>query len=93
MTAYKRSVRKYPIATKEIPPIGHNVELTIWDSPIGNYNIELQDWQVYALQQILGLYTDFNDGSIRAFSKSVVEKRLNKIGRLSIVVDGTIDNE
>lgn len=75
------------MATKEIPPIGSNIELTVWDSPMGTYTIPLEDWQIDAIQQILGLYTDFDDGSTMAFSQNEVEKRLKKVGRLSIVVD------
>lgn len=73
--------------TKEILPIGREVELIVWESPIGNYSIDLDDWQVYAIQQILGLHTDFKDGTTWAFSRHDVEKRLNKLGRLTMVVD------
>ena len=80
-----RTPRKSPIATRPIPPIGREVELTVWESPIGNYSIDLEDWQVEAIQQILGLWTDFEENTTSAFARHEVEKRLNKLGRLSIV--------
>lgn len=52
---------------------------------MGNYSIGLEDWQVEAIQQILGLWTDFDDGTTSAFAQHEVEKRLKKLGRLSIV--------
>lgn len=76
--------------TKGIPPIGREVELIVWESPIGNYSIDLEDWQVEAIQQILGLRTNFDDWdgnsfTTTAFARHEVEKRLDKLGRLSIV--------
>ena len=82
-----RTPRKSPIKTRPIPPIGSNVELTVWESPMGNYTIGLDDWQVEAIQQILGLWTDFSDGTISAFAPHEVEKRMKKLGRLSICED------
>ena len=83
----QRRPRKSPIASKPMPPLGNDIELIIWDSPMGNYSIGLDDWQVEAIQQILGLWTDYDDGTTSAFSQTEVEKRLKKLGRLQIVVD------
>lgn len=56
--------------------IGREVELTIWDSPSGSYTIPLEDWQVDAIQQVLGLRTDFDNGAVVAFTRAEVEKHM-----------------
>lgn len=86
---------KSPIRTKPIPPLGENIELTIWDSPIGNYSIDLEDWQVEAIQQVTGLRAEFNQydnsADIIGFAREEVEKRVQKMGRLALVIEDEYD--
>ena len=87
--------RKSPIKTKPIPSLGRNIELFIWDSPIGNYSIDLEEWQVEAIQQVTGLRAEFNQynnsADIIGFAKEEVEKRIQKMGRLALVVEDEYD--
>ncbi len=57
---------------------------------MGNYSFGLEDWQVYAIQQVLGLLTDFENGTTTSFTRETVEKRLDKMGRLEFLV-GEVD--
>lgn len=82
-----RSPRKNPIKTKPIPSLGSGIELVVWESPIGNYSIELEDWQVEAIQQVLGLRYDFDTSIATFFAPHEVEKRVKEMGRLVLVVD------
>lgn len=90
-----RTPRKSPIKTKPIPSLGKNIELTIWDSPIGNYSFELEDWQVEAIQQVTGLRAEFNQynnsADIIGFAREEVEKRVQKMGRLALVIEDEYD--
>ncbi len=58
-------------------------ELTWWDENGGN-SIDLEDWQMFAIQQILGIeIIPQQDGyEIRQFTKQVVAERLKKMGIL-----------
>lgn len=88
-----RTPRKSPIKTRPIPPLGSQIELIVWKSPIGNYSIDLEDWQVEAMQQILGLRAEFSEdengyfANIIGFAREEVEKRIQKMGRLAMVVE------
>lgn len=90
-----RTPRKSPIKTKPIPSLGKNIELIIWDSPIGNYSVSLEDWQVEAIQQVTGLRADFNQydnsADIIGFAREEVEKRVQKMGRLALVIEDEYD--
>lgn len=66
--------------------MGNGIELTVWESPFGNYAFELEDWQVDAIQQVLGIYLNSN-GDIVYLPKAEVEKRIEKIGRIAIEID------
>ena len=66
--------------------MGNGIELTVWESPFGNYAFELEDWQVDAIQQVLGIYLNSN-GDIVYLPKTEVEKRIEKIGRIAIEID------
>lgn len=81
-----RAPRKSPIATRSLPPLGNGIELTVWESPFGNYAFELEDWQVDAIQQVLGIYLNSN-GDIVHLSEAEVKKRIEKIGRIAIEID------
>ena len=81
-----RAPRKSPIATRSLPPLGNGIELTVWESPFGNYAFELEDWQVDAIQQVLGIYLNSN-GDIVYLSEAEVKKRIEKIGRIAIEID------
>lgn len=81
-----RNPRKSPIATKPFPPLGKDVELLIWrDENDNQYTIPLEDWQVYAVQQVLGLYVDKE--YIHHLSQAEVGHRIKKMGELSIAVE------
>lgn len=58
-------------------------ELTWWDENGGN-SIDLEDWQMFAIQQVLGIeiIPQQNGYEIRQFTKQVVAERLKKIGIL-----------
>lgn len=66
--------------------MGNGIELTVWESPFGNYAFELEDWQVDAIQQVLGIYLNSN-GDIVYLSEDEVKKRIEKIGRIAIEID------
>ncbi len=58
-------------------------ELTWWDENGGN-SIDLEDWQMFAIQQVLGIeiIPQQNGYEIRQFTKQVVAERLKKMGIL-----------
>jgi hypothetical protein len=58
-------------------------ELTWWDENGGN-SIDLEDWQIFAIQQVLGIeiIPQQNGYEIRQFTKQVVAERLKKMGIL-----------
>lgn len=58
-------------------------ELTWWDENGGN-SIDLEDWQMFAIQQVLGIeiIPKQNGYEIRQFTKQVVAERLKKMGIL-----------
>jgi len=67
--------------------LGKDIELLIWrDENDNQYTIPLEDWQVYAIQQVLGLYVD-REEYIHYFSRAEVGHRIKKMGELAIVVD------
>lgn len=63
-------------------------ELTWWDENGGN-SIDLKDWQMFAIQQVLGIeiIPQQNGYEIRQFTKQVVAKRLKKMGILNATGD------
>ena len=90
-----KTSRNSPIKTKPIPTLGKNIELTIWNSPIGNYSFSLEDWQVEAIQQVTGLRAEYNQydnsANIIGFAREEVEKRVRKMGRLVLIVEDEYD--
>lgn len=61
----------------------NDFELTWWDENGGN-SIALEDWQMFAIQQVLGIeiIPDEQGYQVRHFSKKVVIERLKKMGIL-----------
>ena len=61
----------------------YGFELTWWDDNGGN-SIALEDWQMFAIQQVLGLeiIPDKDGYVVKHFTKHAVAERLNKMGIL-----------
>lgn len=79
-----RKPRNYAIATKGLN-IGSvdKAWLKVRDMQGNEWGVELEDWQVEAIQQVLGLEKDGSD--IYMWARNFVEARVRKMGRLSVV--------
>lgn len=82
-----RKPRKSPIKTRELIPLGNEVELTIYDDYTGeSFSFPLEIWQIEAIQQLLGLEVR-EPGRITMFGEKTVKERMVKIGKWARVVE------
>jgi len=62
-------------------------ELTWWDEK-GGSSIDLEDWQMFAIQQVLGLEIipdrNGNGYQVNYFTRKTVAERLKKMGIISL---------
>lgn len=65
-------------------PLGSNAELVIWNNSVdgGTWSISIEDWQLEAIQRILGL--NWTDTGHQEFSRESVYRLLKKAGVLNL---------
>lgn len=83
----KREPRNLTIKTKSIA-YGPNVtaELTIYKPGGDMYSVDVNELQLFAIQQVLGLHENEN-GDISMFSNESIKNRLEKMGILDVIVE------
>ncbi len=85
-----RNPRKSPIKTRNLKPLGSDASLVVWRSILGtNIDIPLEDWQLNAIQKLLGIEITQNEQEIYTteYPRELVEENLKKISDYQIVVD------